>query len=423
MSGLALACASLGAEVTGSDRADSTTLDRLRAAGIRAAVGHSPENVRSGVEIVYSSAVKCENVERVRGQELGLREVRRGELLAELSMLRRCIAIAGSHGKTTTSALTAHVLRRAGVGAGYVIGAELCDGSPSAEWEQSDWLVVESDESDRTFLDLKPEIGVVTNIEAEHLNEYGSMEELREAFAAFIARCGHVITSDRSDLRGLLDSESVTTFDASDVHLDGEGARFEWRGNRVQLPIPGEHNARNAAAALEACRLAGADRGAAVRALATFPGVRRRLERLGQTTSGACIYDDYANHPNTIRATLAALRTIESGRVFVVFEPILYSRTLAMADVIGAALAEADEVAVLDIYPGSEAGQQHPDVSGRLIADAVGSRIPAEQVAWTPTPDDARAYLESALRPGDACVFMGVGPAPQKLARALLAPA
>ncbi len=420
MSGLALASAALGAEVTGSDRGSPQSLERLRAAGISAVVGHSPDNVPVGAELVYSTAVKDANVERVRGRELGLRELRRGELLAELTRLRRCVAVAGTNGKTTTSAMVAHALRGAGIGVSYVIGAELRDGSPSARWEPGEWLVVETDESDRTFLALEPEIGVVTNIAAEHMNEYRSLEDLRGAFAAFIDRCAQVVVPNLREIRTLCADRPATTFEPQDVQPGPDGVRFRTGGVEVRLPVPGEHNARNAAAALQACRLAGADLAAAAGALLTFPGARRRLEPLGVTVTGARIYEDYAIHADSIGAALRALRTIESGRVVVVFEPILFTRTREMARDLGAALAGADVLAVLELYPGSELGQHHPGASARLIVDAAKECAGGCSVAWTPTADDARAFLRSALQPGDACVFMGVSAVPQQLARELV---
>jgi UDP-N-acetylmuramate--alanine ligase len=420
MSGLALAAVSLGAEVTGSERAAPSSLARLESAGVRVVVGHAAENVPDGAEVVYSSAVKDDNVERGQARSLGLRQVRRGDLLAELTTLQRCVAIAGSHGKTTTSAMTAYVLRAAGVSTSYVVGAELRDGSPSAVWEPAgEWVVVETDESDRSFLALEPEIGVVTNVEREHLDAYGSVAELRRAFACFIAQSQEVVVPHRPDILDLCGAGGVTTFEAREVQLDRVGAGFVWRGHQVRLSVPGEHNARNAAAALEACCLAGVDAVAAVRAIARFPGAKRRIELLGRTAAGTRVYEDYAGHPNTIRATLAAIGTIEAGRVVVVFEPLLYTRTQAMAGDLGAALAVSDELLVLDIYPGSEAGQSHPGVSGALVADAARERG-ARRVVSTPTIDEARVYLESTLVAGDVCLLLGVGPTPQLLARALV---
>ena len=280
-----------------------------------------------------------------------------------------------------------HALRAVGPPPSYVIGAALRDGSPSSAWHPGEWLVLETDESDRTFLAVEPEIGVVTNVSLEHTREYRSLAELEEAFAAFAAQSGRAVTGAQ----------------AADVRLGPGGTRFRWRERTVRLPVPGEHNAHNAAAALEACRLAGVD---GVDALATYPGARRRLELLGQTPAGARVYDDYAIHENEITASLAALRTLYPGRVVAVFEPLLYSRTREMAAAWGRALSAADAVVVLDVFAGSEAGDE--PVSSQLVLDAVDG-----------PPVVAREQLEAMLRTGDACVFMGVGPAPQRIARAL----
>jgi UDP-N-acetylmuramate--alanine ligase len=185
----------------------------------------------------------------------------------------------------------------------------------------------------------------------------------------------------------------------------------------VALPVPGEHNARNAAAALEACVAAGADAAAAAAALASYPGARRRLEPLGPTPAGALVYDDYAHNANEIRASLAALRTLGPQRVVAVFEPLLYSRTVQMARDWAAALARADVVLVLDVFPGSEAGD--PPVSGRLLVEALAGIADGPEVSWSPTGEEAAAYLAAELREGDACIVMGSGPAPQRLARSL----
>lgn len=396
MSGLARVCAQLGAVVTGSDRARDPGLE-----GVPVAIGHAAALVPAEGELVYSSAVRPDNVERVRARELGLREVRRGELLAEVAALRRCVAIAGTHGKTTTAWMTVHAMRGAGLHPSYVIGAGLRDGSPSAAWGAGEWLVVETDESDRTFLALAPEIGVITNVELEHMREYGSRRELEEAFAAFGSRCEQVVIRPER----LLD----------DLRLGPAGSRFRWRGQEVELPVPGEHNANDAAGALEACRLVGPDAAVTAAALSDYPGAQRRLEPVGHTVAGAQVFDDYAIHANEIRASLAALRTLAPHRIVVVFEPLLYSRTREMAGDLGAALSAADEVVVLDIYAGSESGDDHRDVSAGTVAGAVAG----PPALWAPTPEAARHHLESRLAAGDACLVMGVGEAPYRLARAL----
>lgn len=396
MSGLARVCAELGAAVSGSDRARDPHIE-----GFPVSVGHAPANVPAEGELVYSSAVAPDNVERRRARELGLREIRRGELLAELAALRRCVAVAGTHGKTTTAWMTVHAMRGAGLRPSYVIGAGLRDGSPSASWGPGEWMVVETDESDRTFLAFEPEIGIVTNVAPEHMREYGSRQELDAAFETFACRCATVV------------SEPARLI--ADLRLSRGGSRFRWRGEEVELSVPGAHNAHNAAGALEACRAAGLDTRVAARALREFPGARRRLEPVGRTPSGAMLFDDYAIHANEVRASLAALRTLGPRRVVAVFEPLLYSRTREMASDLGAALSESDEVVVLDVFGGSEAGRDHPEASGGLVAEAVVG-VPA---TWARTPEAARRHLESTLASGDACVAMGVGEAPQLLCRAL----
>jgi UDP-N-acetylmuramate--alanine ligase len=397
MSGLARACAQLGAVVTGSDRARDPGLE-----GVSVSVGHAAANVPQQGELVYSSAVAADNVERARARELGLRELRRGELLAELARLRRCIAIAGTHGKTTTAWMTVRAMQGTGLRPSYVIGAPLRDGSPSSSWEPGEWLVVETDESDRTFLALAPEIGVVTNVALDHMREYGSREALEKAFAEFGSRCGTVLTHPERQVR--------------DLQLGPAGSRFRWRRREVELPVPGAHNAANAAGALEACRLAGLDAAVTAAALRDYPGARRRLEPVGRSAGGARIFDDYAIHANEVRASLAALRTLTPGRIVAVFEPLLYSRTREMAPELGAALSAADEVVVLDIFAGSEAGEDDGTVSGQIVADAVAG----PPALWAGTPQVARRHLEPRLGAGDACVVMGVGAAPQAVAQALV---
>ena len=420
MGGLALVCTNLGAEVTGSDRIEGPGLERLRASGVQVTVGHRAENVPDGAELVYSSAVKPDNLERSRGREMGLRELRRGELLAEVARLRRYIAIAGTHGKTTTAWMTVHALQRVGLDPSHVIGAELRDGQPSAAWRPGEWLVVETDESDRTFLALEPEIAVVTNVALEHTKQYGSLAEVRTAFADFLRRSKQIVIPAAPDLRSLANGRAAEAFAVDEIALGAWGARFRWRGRAVTLAVPGEHNARNAAAALEACRLVGVDLDRAIRGLADFPGARRRLELVGETPSGARVYEDYAIHANEMRATLSALRTIETGRVVAVFEPLLFTRTREMAPEMGRALAQADAVVVLEVFAGSEAGEQHPGVSGRLVARAATEHAEGRPVVFAATTVDAQKQVAGWLGATDACVVMGVSGEPQRLARALV---
>ena len=416
MSGLALIAQALGAQVTGSDRADSSYSERLREHGITLVLGHRAENVPAGAEVVYSTAVPPDNPERRAAD----RELHRADLLAEITRLRRCLAVTGTHGKTTTSAMVVHALRGAGMDPAYVVGGELRSTGANAGWGTGEWIVVEADESDRSLLKLDPEIAVLTNAELDHHSTYGSRLELEQTFQTFMARAGAgAVVWDRPGLRALCPPGAVP-YDVPAPRLDAEGSRFVWRGIEVVVSVPGAHNAINAAGALTACALAGAPLQKAAAALADFRGARRRLERLGETATGAIVYDDYAHHPTEVAATIAAARTLGPRRLVAVFQPHLYSRTRELAAAFGRALGEADAVAVLPVYPARERAEDFPGVDGRLIAAATADAPGARPVAWLPGFDAARTWLSATLRAGDLCLVMGAGDV-DSLARSLVA--
>jgi UDP-N-acetylmuramate--alanine ligase len=400
LSAYALAARALGAEVTGSDRAESPYLVRVREAGIAPRIGHDAANLPEGegVELVVSTAIPAGNPEIEAARDRGLRVMPRAELLGELSREKRTIAVAGAHGKTTTTSMVAHALLRCGLDPAYLIGGTLSTTGTNAAWGSGEWLVVEADESDRSFLSLHVEIGVVTNVELDHHTEYGSTLELEEVFRRFLSGAPRAVLP--------ADEPSVLA-----LRGDGDVRRFDgWAG--PPLAIPGEHNRRNAAAALEACVLAGAEREAAAAALATFRGAGRRFEPLGTTASGARVVDDYAHHPTEVAATIAAAR--ESGpaaprRVVAVFQPHLFSRTQHLAREFGAALATADLPAVLDVYPARERAEDFPGVTGRLVAEAAYDAGGGKPVLWLPGFDEAEQLLRAELREGDLCLVLGAG--------------
>jgi UDP-N-acetylmuramate--alanine ligase len=425
MSGLALVSRALGASVSGSDRADSALLERLRAAGIDARAGHDAARLPAGddVELVVSTAVPAYNPERVAARERGLRELHRGELLAEVAALRRSLVVAGTHGKTTTASMAAHALLRLGLRPGYLIGGALRTTGSGAAWGEGEWLVVEADESDRSFLRLRPEVAVVTNVELDHHATYGSQAEVEEAFVAFLSATQRPVVWDGPDAEALLDRAGVAEaafFRADDVELGPGGSTFAWAEQRVRLQVPGAHNVQNAAAALTACLLTGAPREELARALEDFRGAGRRFERLGETASGATVVDDYAHHPTEVRATLAAARTLRPRRLVAVFQPHLFSRTQRLAAAFGAALAEADVACVLDVYPARERAEDHSGVSGLLVAEAAADRAGGRPVLWLPTFADAEPVLRGLLREGDLCLVLGAGDV-DALGRALVA--
>ncbi len=405
MSGLALIAKELGATVSGSDRSVSPYAQTLNAAGITPSIGHSAENVPAGAQVVYSSAVAADNPELGAGDGAPLH---RSALLAEIASLKRCIAVSGTHGKTTTTGMITHVLRACGLDPAYVVGAELRDTGRNAGWGSGEWIVLEADESDRSLLRYRPEIAMITNAELDHHATYGSRLELEATFAEFAGAADTAVVWDRPELRRIAASAPRTlTYDVHAPRAEPSGMTFEWQGRRVRLALVGVHNAINAAGALTVAALAGASPSAAVSAIGSFHGARRRLELLGHTRSGVPVYDDYAHHPTEVAATIAAAHELGATRLVAVFQPHLYSRTRALAREFGQALAAADLVAVLDIYAARESSSEYPGVSGHLVAAAVADA--GAPVAWMPTLDDAKRWLAVMLRPGDVCVLMGAG--------------
>ncbi|HTN24492.1 MAG TPA: UDP-N-acetylmuramate--L-alanine ligase [Solirubrobacteraceae bacterium] len=414
MSGLALVAAALGATVSGSDRAESPYLELVRAAGIVPSVGHDAAGVPAGddVELVVSTAIPAANPERAAGRERGLREIHRGALLGELSRLRRTIAIAGTHGKTTTSSMVAHALLALGWEPSYVIGGELTTTGRNAAAGAGDWLVVEADESDRSFLELASEIALVTNIELDHHTTYPSLADLEAAFAEFLRNGLRRVVADTPAGEAFLDRVGIgeaAFYGASEIELHDGGSRFVWAERQVELSVPGAHNVANAAAALTACVIAGAHPKVLAGTLADFRGAGRRFERLGTTAAGALVVDDYAHHPTELRATIAAARTLGHRRVVAAFQPHLFSRTQLLAREFGAALAGADAAVVLDVYPARERAEDFPGVSGLLVAEAAVDAGRGRLVAWAPGFDAAEAVLRALLRDGDLCLVLGAG--------------
>ena len=416
MSGLALIAKQLGATVSGSDRAESSYLTKLREQGIEPVIGHASANVPAGAEVVYSSAIPADNPERTVARS----ELHRADLLAEIAALRRCLAVTGTHGKTTTAAMAVDALRGAGLDPSYVVGGELRSTGANAGWGSGEWIVIEADESDRSLLKFDPEIAILTSAELDHHTTYSSRLDLERTLQTFMARAGdHAVVFDRPELLALCPAGAVP-YDAPDPRLGPEGSRFEWRGIEVRLPVPGAHNAVNAAGALTACALAGADPRRAAAALADFGGTRRRFELLGLTSSGAAVYDDYAHNPTKVAAAIAAAHTLGPGRVIAVFQPHLYSRTRALAREFGVALAGADRIVVVPIYEARESAADFPGVDGRLVAAATADAGAGRPVAWMPRFADARGLLAGWLRDGDVCLVMGAGDI-DSLARSLVA--
>lgn len=432
MSGLALVCRQLGAEVSGSDRAESTYMERLRAAGIEPRLGHDPDLVPADAEVVVSTAVPDDNPELAVARERGQSVIHRGELLAELCGRRRLLAIAGTHGKTTTAAMCTWALRAIGADPAFFLGGELPGAGPvgtptNADWGEGKWVIAEADESDASFLRLRPEVAVITNLELDHHSRWSSLGELAEAFAAFAAPASVLVAAAEVQLPGE-EGQRVVRFaverqDGPPLGADliaeeiepgpDGGTGFNARGAgvdaRVTLRVPGRHNVANALAALGGLAAAGFDSGRCAAALSDFPGVARRLELKG-VVNGARVYDDYAHHPTEVSATLEAARGLRPRRLIAAFQPHLYSRTKALASEFGSALAAADEVAVLDVYPAREQPVGELEgVSGLMIATATADRAGGRPVWWLPTAEAAARALRPRLREGDLLVTIGAG--------------
>jgi UDP-N-acetylmuramate--alanine ligase len=402
MSALALIADRLGATVTGSDRAESSYLERLRRAGLQPRVGHDPGAVPENAEVVVSTAIHEDNPELARAREREQRVIHRGELLSEVCELRRLIAVAGTHGKTTTAGMLAYAMLELGADPSFLLGGELPGAAAGGEaanaaWGDGEWVIAEADESDASFLRLRPEVAVVTNVELDHHSHWASRADLYNAFRSFAEPAQRVALGADPALDALAQGQRVIRFDENTP------------GPALELSVPGRHNLLNARAALAALELAGFELDRAAAALASFPGMLRRLELKG-SRDGALIYDDYAHHPTEVSAALEALRELAPRRLTAVFQPHLYSRTKALAPAFGSALAAADQVGVLDVYPAREEPVGDLEgVSGLDVARAVAERGGGRPVWWLKDAESAERALGPQLRDGDLLVTIGAG--------------
>jgi len=410
MSGLALVAKALGARVSGSDRADSAYTAKLRGQGIEPAIGHDGANLPPDAEVVISTAIDETNPELASARASGVPVHHRAQLLGAIARHKRAIAVSGTHGKTTTTGMVVQAMVTAGRDPAYLVGAELRSSAANAAWGEGDWIVIEADESDRSFLHLPREVAVVLNSELDHHATYRSLSELEDAFAAFAAPAQTRIAGPGVKLEGAItfgiDSGDLR---AERVELRSLGSRFDVEGVPIELAVPGRHNVLNALAALAACRAAGVEPAEAAPGLAAFEGAGRRFEERGRTQSGARVFDDYAHHPTEVRATLEAARTLEAERVVACFQPHLYSRTRELAREFGSALALADLVVVLDVYPARERAEDYPGVSGLTVANAAADAAGGRPVWWLPTIAAAAERLGSEVTEGDLVLTLGAG--------------
>ena len=433
MSGIARIMLARGVAVSGSDAAAGGQLDSLTALGADVHVGHAASHLAGADTLVVSSAIRPDNPELAAARAHGLRILPRAAALASVMLGRRGVAVAGTHGKTTTTGMITTALRHIGADPGYVIGGILTETGLGAEDGKGEVFVAEADESDASFLMLTPEVAVVTCIEADHLDNYPGLAEIEAAFTAFARRIvpGGVLIACADD-PGALSLAAAAASDGIRVRRYGEAADADYRVSSVQaagmsvslavssagpggaetarlmVGAPGRHNALNGAAAYAAARELGVAAGPAADGVAAYRGTGRRMERKGEA-AGVLVLDSYAHHPTELAADLRAARGIRDGQVIAVFQPHLFSRTRIFAGEFGAALGLADKVFVLDVYAARE--DPEPGVTGELVASAVpgGRAVFASGRDGAPGRDGLPDAVAEVARPGDLVLTMGAG--------------
>jgi UDP-N-acetylmuramate--alanine ligase len=411
-----------GIEVSGSDLKDSEGVEELAALGARVRVGHDASSLGEPDVVVISTAIREGNPELTSARERGIPVWARQQAIAAFTEAHRSIAVAGTTGKTTTTSMIGVILERAGLDPTYLVGGDLNESGSGARAGQSDLFVFEADESDGSFLLVDPGIGVLTNVQVDHVDFYPDGErELRLAFAEFAARCGRMVacTDDvgvREALR-LAGVEAIGYGTGADATVrlaidtpgpGGARGRLEIEGTRVplRLEIDGAHNLLDAAAAVVVAGLVGVPADAAADSLASFRGVRRRFEHRGRAR-GAEFFDDYAHVPTELAVTLDVARRRHPARLVALFQPHRYSRTRALWRELGGSLAAADLVLVTDVYAADQ--DPIPGVTGMMVVDGVRLAAPDRQVVYTPHADQAVEYLAERVREGDLVITMGCG--------------
>ncbi|MHB0915490.1 MAG: UDP-N-acetylmuramate--L-alanine ligase [Thermoleophilia bacterium] len=428
MSGIAKVFHDLGYAVSGSDLKRSRYTRMLEESGVSVAFGHSPANLNSRPDaVVVSTAIPSSNEELAAAIKRRIRVYPRAEMLAELMEMKRGIAVAGTHGKTTTTSMVAHAMDSLGLEPSFVVGGELNDVGSNARCGSGQWLVAEADESDGSLLHLKPEIAVITNVELDHHSHYVSLDEVIEVFKQFVASLpadGALVIWDQPLLREIAAETSArvitygtgedSDYTASGVSGEGRGSAFTLgygaAGARKSidtgLAVPGLHNVLNSLAAFAVLDLVGTPPADAAPALAKFSGAARRFQVKGEAL-GVTVVDDYAHHPTEIKATLEAARSGGWKRVIGAFQPHLYSRTRYLHDEFGQAMTDCDLAIITEIFGARE--EPEPGISGKLVVDAALRDAPGANVAFIPKPRDIVPLLLRELRDGDIVITLGAG--------------
>ncbi len=424
MCGIAEVLHNLGYTLTGSDQKKTEVTEYLEKIGIKVSYSHHENNGADADVVVYSSAVKPDNPELLAARRRKIPTIPRAEMLSELMKMKFSVAVAGTHGKTTTTSLIGHVMGKAGFDPTVIVGGRVLGVGTNAYVGKGDYLVAEADEFDRSILRFYPTIAVITSIEAEHMECYKDMEDLYRSFAEFANRVpfyGSIIYClEDEGLRLIRDRFSRPSISygfsrhadlfATDVKFGRDGSEFichsgGGRLGEVRVPLFGRHNVLNALAAVALALDLEIPFATAVDAIGTFPGVGRRMEYAG-TARGIRFYDDFAHHPTEIKTTLAGARESFGSRIVAVFQPHLYSRTKAFEKEFGAAFFDSDVLIVTDIYGSRE--QPINGINGKLVADSV-SRAGHNEVFYEPDKNKIPALLKARVREGDVVIVIGAG--------------
>ncbi len=427
MSGIAEVLINLGYDVQGSDLAATALTGRLSALGARVAIGHDPDHIGSATVVVVSSAIQSDNPELVAARARGLPIVKRAEMLAELMRFKSNVAIAGTHGKTTTTTLVATLLEQGGYDPTVINGGIIRAYGSNARLGSREWMVVEADESDGTFLTLPATVAVVTNIDPEHMDHYGSFDALRNAFLSFLstipfygfAVCCHDSSEVRSLVKKVTDRRVVTygfsehaDVRITNMRIDGTDPVFDVHMTApdrtipdCRLPMPGAHNVSNAVAAMTVATLLGMEPAAVREALSEFRGVSRRFTRVG-TYRDAMIIDDYGHHPVEIRAVLKAARQLTKGRIIAIHQPHRYTRLQSLFSDFCQCFADADIVAITDVYAAGESPIRGIDRDH--LVRGLGQHGHPRVEALTGS-DDFTGFIRDTAESGDMILCMGAG--------------
>lgn len=421
MSGMAELLTLMGHQVTGSDLHENAETRRLRSLGIAVSIGHDPANIVGADVVACSTAVRPDNVERVAADEAGIPVIGRPQLQGAIAKTRRAIAVSGTHGKSSTTAMLITILRATGLDPSYMVGASMGDGSGSAHLGAGEWFVIEADESDSTFLELGAEIALVTNVAADHLDLWGSLDAIVDGFERFLGGAsGPTVVNVDDPVAGRLGRACGSTLVGAEPDADwrishvvgergsiGFDVRHRDHGTvHVQLPEPGAYNASNAAMAICAAELVGVPPERSAEALAAYPGLERRFQTRGEV-AGVTVIDDFAHNPDKVASVLDAASGGGWGRVIAVFQPHRYSRTADLWQEFADSFVAADIVFITELDPSDE--PPRPDVSGTLIVDAVRSAHPGVDLRWVPDRDDLVSAIVDEVRHGDLCLTIGAG--------------